>query len=213
MDRKIFFESTAWDQGRGRVGGLDEVGRGPLAGPVVAACVVVERSLFSSPPSYFFQIDDSKKLTASQRKTLALLLREQGGLETAIGMADQETIDTINILEATRLAMQRALDQISTPPDHLLIDGMRLPAVSIPQTALVGGDGLSFAIGAASILAKVFRDDLMEGYDREYPGYGFARHKGYGTPEHLGNLQRLGPCALHRLTFARVRNVGAGAAS
>ncbi len=205
MHRKISFEQAAWDQGRARVGGLDEAGRGPLAGPVVAACVVVERSLFLSPPDYFYQIDDSKKLTASRRESLALLLREQEGLEIAIGMADQETIDAINILQATRLAMQRALDKLFAPPDHLLVDGMRLPAISIPQTPIVRGDGLSFAIGAASILAKVFRDDLMDRYDLEYPGYGFAGHKGYNAPVHQEALRTLGPCPAHRRSWAPIR--------
>ena len=207
-DLKIAFEREAWNQGRRRIGGIDEVGRGPLAGPVVAACVVVDRALLLEKiPSYFYEIDDSKKVASSKRTELAQRLRAQEGVEIGIGMVDSGTIDRINILQATRLAMRKALEQLAPSPDHLLIDGLKVPAMGVSQTALIQGDARSFSIAAASIVAKVFRDGLMEQYDQEFPNYGFARHKGYGTLQHLQNLRRFGPCDLHRRSFAPVQEL------
>ena len=156
------------------------MGRGPLAGPVVAACVVIDKNLLAGPvPQYFYEIDDSKKLTSSKRAELAARLRDQEGVEIGMGMVDSCTIDRINILEATRLAMQQALAMLNSSPDHLLIDGMGLPAIAISQTPIIRGDSRSISIAASSIVAKVFRDGLMAKYDEEFPNYGFAQHKGY----------------------------------
>ena len=177
--------------------GLDEAGRGCLAGPVVAAAVILR------PGARPAGVNDSKLLTASRRDTvLRHLLRcaEAWG----IGIADAAEIDTINILNATRRAMQRAVEALPVRPDHLLIDALQLPAVALPQTPLIHGDRRSVSIASASVLAKVVRDRLMDAYDRLYPGFGFATHKGYGTPGHLAALSRQGACAIHRLTFQRV---------
>ncbi len=185
------------------------MGRGPLAGPVVAACVVIEpRLITENPPGYFSEIDDSKKLTPSKREELSRLLHEQEGVQIGIGVIDSFVIDKINILEAALGAMKCALERLDPPPDHCLVDGIQtIPGLDIPQTALVKGDSRSLSIGAASIIAKVFRDHLMEEYDREFPRYGFARHKGYGTPEHLESLRKFGPCVLHRKSFAPVSTI------
>ncbi len=205
--QKILHEQEAWSRGHARVAGIDEVGRGPLAGPVVAACVVLTQAFFlPEPPAYVHRVDDSKKLTAAVREKLAALLRQEPGLEIGVGVVDNQTIDGINILEASRAAMRQAIAQIQVPPDFLLVDGPRLPAVEIPQNALIGGDGLSFCIGAASIVAKVYRDALMDRFDAEYPGYGFARNKGYGTREHLQALKANGPCPIHRKSFFPVKS-------
>ena len=206
LDLKIRFEAEAWDKGLRRVGGVDEVGRGPLAGPVVAACVVITQDLLREPiPAYLYEVDDSKKLSAAKREELSGLLHNQEGLEMGIGIVDQTVIDRINILEATRLAMHSALEKLSTPPEYLLVDGSgRLPGYALPQMPIVKGDSLSLSIGAASIIAKVVRDRIMQSYDAEFPGYGFAKHKGYGTAEHLESLRKLGPCAIHRRSFAPV---------
>ena len=206
LESKMQFETEAWGRGGQRVGGLDEAGRGPLAGPVVAACVVIAREIFfPEPPDYFYQIDDSKRLSPSKRAQIAALLHGQEGMEIGVGIADHEVIDRINILEATRLAMRRALEQLSSPVDCVLVDGAPLPSLSVSQTALIQGDRRSLFIGAASIVAKVLRDSLMESYDREFPLYGFAKHKGYGTRAHLENLKRYGPCRLHRRSFYPVQ--------
>ncbi len=204
--QKILHEQDAWNRGYARVAGIDEVGRGPLAGPVVAACVVLTQAFFlPEPPGYVHRVDDSKRLTAAAREKLSALLRQEPGLEIGVGVVDNQTIDGINILEASRAAMRQAIERIKAPPDFLLVDGPRLPAVKIPQNALIGGDGLSFCIGAASIVAKVYRDALMDAFEAEYPGYGFARNKGYGTREHLQALKTKGPCPIHRRSFFPVR--------
>ncbi len=204
FQNKLRFEWEAWGRGKQRVAGLDEVGRGPLAGPVVAACVLLSKDLFSRPlPEYFKFIDDSKKISPAKRSELSGLLCAQQGLEFAIGIVESPLIDQINILEATRLAMQKAVAGLTISPDHLLIDGnQKLPAVRIEQTTIVKGDSLSWAIGAASIVAKVTRDALMKNYEIEYPQYGFAKHKGYGTQAHLESLRKHGPCPIHRKSFA-----------
>lgn len=191
-----------------RVAGVDEVGRGPLAGPVVAACVVLDPAIFTGEiPAYMYAIDDSKKLTPAKRAELAAFLKEQAGVEIGMAVVDSETIDRINILEATRLAMHQALAKLNIPADHLLIDGTKLPGATVPQTPLIQGDGRSLSIASASIVAKVFRDGLMEDYDKVFPHYGFAKHKGYGTAQHLENLKKYGACDLHRRSFAPVRSV------
>ena len=178
------------------IAGVDEAGRGPLAGPVVAAAVVFP------PGTEIAGVDDSKKLRPEKREELYdEIIRVALGY--GIGMADHETIDRINILNATFAAMHNALEQLPFRPDHVLVDGNRFLTVDYNFTTIVGGDARCFSIAAASILAKVWRDRLMVKLDGEYPGYGFARHKGYGTPQHLRALRELGPCPVHRQSFLR----------
>jgi ribonuclease HII len=183
------------------VGGVDETGRGPLAGPVVAAVVVLaHRQVIAG-------VTDSKLLSPEQRAELAPRIRAEA-LAWALGRAQVEEIDRFNILQATLLAMQRAVAALTVVPDLLRVDGNQAPALPAYRgviETLVGGDRLCPATGAASILAKVARDEEMERLDAVYPGYGFARHKGYATPDHRLALDRLGPCAVHRRSFAPVR--------
>lgn len=190
----------------GLVAGVDEAGRGPLAGPVVAAAVILD------PRRPIAGLDDSKKLSAARRAQLAADIRERA-LSWAVGWADPEEIDDINILAATMLAMRRAIECLDVMPDGVQVDGNRLPNlcfgdVRLDGEAIVGGDGKVPAIGAASIIAKTTRDGIMEFLDRVHPEYEFARHKGYGTRIHLERLRRHGPCAQHRASFAPVRAVG-----
>lgn len=191
--------------GAARPCGVDEAGRGPLAGPVVAAAVILD------PAQPIAGLRDSKQMSARQREQVAPLIRARA-LAWAVAEASVEEIDRINILRATLLAMQRAVAALSPAADYALIDGNQLPALAVPARAIVGGDASEPAISAASILAKTHRDALMAAADREHPGYGFAEHVGYGTPRHLAQLRRLGPCALHRRSFAPVRVLLAGAA-
>ncbi len=192
------FERAARRRGMRVLAGLDEAGRGPLAGPVVAACVASDRPLLIPG------LDDSKRLSDGRRRFLAAEIRRRA-LAWGIGLAGVEEIDRYNILEATRLAMRRALEATGVRPDCLLLDAMRLPDVSGPQKAIVRGDARCALIAAASILAKVHRDDILEQLDREDPRYGFARHKGYATPEHLAAIERHGPSPHHRRSFAPLR--------
>ena len=174
--------------------GVDEAGRGPLAGPVVAAAVIFPSDVFIDG------IDDSKKLTPQKREALFLLIQQEA-LAVATGMVSEKTIDRINILQASYEAMRKAIEGLSVHPEHLLIDGHELPEKSYPQTAIVGGDGKSFSIAAASIVAKVTRDHMMTAFDNMYPQYGFARHKGYGTKQHVEAIRTYGPCEIHRKSF------------
>jgi len=178
-----------------RVAGVDEVGRGPLAGAVVAAAVILD------PNNPIPGLNDSKKLSAKRRDALDALIRERA-LDFCLGRAEVEEIDEINILEASLLAMQRAVAGLRVSPDRALIDGNRLPALACPAEAVVGGDGLVDAIKAASIIAKVARDQEMEALDVQYPGYGLSRHKGYPTAAHIAALKQLGPSDIHRMSFA-----------
>jgi len=181
--------------------GLDEVGRGPLAGPVVAAAVVLD------PRRPIAGLADSKKLTPARRQALNRAIQEQARA-WALGRAEVEEIDRLNILQAALLAMRRALEALPLRVDHALVDGNRLPpGLYCSAEAIVGGDASEPAISAASILAKVARDEEMEALDERYPGYGFARHKGYPTKAHLEALARLGPCAIHRRSFGPVRRL------
>jgi ribonuclease HII len=182
----------------GRVAGVDEAGRGPLAGPVVAAAVILD------PARPIAGARDSKRLSAPQREALGLQIREQA-LAWAIASASVEEIDTLNILQATLLAMRRAIESLSPAADFALIDGNRLPVLHIAARAVVGGDATEPAISCASILAKTWRDAHMRELDLQYPGYGFAVHFGYPTPEHRERLERLGPCIIHRRSYAPVR--------
>lgn len=180
-----------------RIAGLDEAGRGCLAGPVVAAAVILR------PGAAVPGLNDSKLLTAGQReRVLRLILRN--AVAWSLGAADAEEIDRVNILNATRTAMRRAVEALPAAPDHLLVDALSLPEVPLPQMGVVGGDRLSVSIAAASIVAKVSRDRLMLYYHRRYPQWGFASHKGYGTAAHMDAVLRLGPAPIHRLTFRGV---------
>jgi len=179
--------------------GIDEAGRGPLAGPVVAAAVVLADGFHHD------RLDDSKKLTARQRDELYSELTSRADINWAVAIVEPDEVDRLNILEATHEAMRRAVAGIVPDPDHALIDGLPVLPFPIPQTALVGGDGLSFSIAAASVIAKVTRDRIMVAMDAQYPGYEFAQHKGYGTALHLAKLRAHGPCPIHRKSFSPVR--------
>ncbi len=185
-----------------RIAGMDEAGRGALAGPVAAAAVVLP---LEAPDlaARLAGVDDSKRLSPKARTRLAQRIR-QTALASAVGMASPAEVDALGIVPATRLAMRRALAALPLTPDHLLLDWLRLPEVALPQTALPHGDARALSIAAASILAKVSRDALMERLDERYPGYGFARHKGYATTAHRAALRRLGPSPVHRHSFAPV---------
>lgn len=176
--------------------GVDEAGRGPLAGPVCAAAVILPQGI--DIPG----LTDSKKLSDKKRRELFPVIQQQA-VAYGIGLADWKEIDEINILQATFLAMERAMNALGVKPDLALIDGNRSKDFGLPVKTIVKGDSLSASIAAASILAKVTRDDLMIQYAREYPGYGFEIHKGYGTQAHYAALRTLGPCPIHRSTFLR----------
>lgn len=184
--------------GFGRVAGVDEVGRGPLAGPVVAAAVMLD------PNRPIPGLDDSKRLTARRREALSEEIRTHA-LAWALGRSEVDEIDRVNILQASMLAMERAVAALSIQPGHVYVDGNRLPNLPMAATAVVGGDALIAEIAAASILAKVSRDAELVALDERFPGYGFAGHKGYPSRAHLEALERLGPCPEHRRSFAPVR--------
>ena len=194
----LLFEGLGYRQGFQAIAGIDEAGRGPLAGPVVAAAVVLPRN------HVIPGVDDSKKLTAARRDALYDRIMAEA-LAVGVGVSDSQTVDRINILQATLRAMETAVRELSTAPDYLLIDGITETSLHIPQKTVKQGDGRSLSIAAASIIAKVTRDRMMAEYDRQYPGYGFAGHKGYGSAAHLAAIARLGPCPIHRLTFRGVR--------
>ena len=188
-------ERRLWDSGRFLIAGVDEVGRGPLAGPVVAAAVILPHDFD------VLGIDDSKKLSPKKREELAEVIKEKA-LAWSIGWVGPERIDEINILEATKEAMTQAVQGLSLQPDHVLIDGnFTVRALALPQTAIVKGDANSSSIAAASILAKVTRDHYMEEMDAVYPGYAFASNKGYGTKAHYDGLKAQGPTPIHRKSF------------
>lgn len=191
------FEQQARSRGYTQIAGIDEAGRGPLAGPVVAAAVILQ------PDLPLIGVNDSKKLTERQRELLFELIQQQA-LAVGVGIVDAATIDRINILQATRQAMLEAVHQLALQPDLLLIDGITPIATQLPQQTIKQGDQRSASIAAASIIAKVTRDRLMLDYDQQFPHYGFARHKGYGSAAHLAALRSHGPCPIHRLSFGGV---------
>jgi ribonuclease HII len=194
MILSLSYEQSLQQKGFQYVAGIDEAGRGPLAGPVVAAAVIF-------PPNVSIEgIDDSKKLSQDKRERMFGLIREQA-LSVGTGIVPHNVIDEINILEATMRAMEEAVSHLSPLPGHLLIDGNRYQDAKIPFTTIIGGDGKCFSIAAASIIAKVTRDRLMMEYHDRYPQYGFAKHKGYGTREHIEAIRKFGPCAIHRKSF------------
>ena len=189
-------EQSFLEQGYTVICGVDEAGRGPLAGPVCAAAVILPSN--ADIPG----LNDSKKLSDKKRRELFPVIKEKA-IAFGIGLASHEEIDEINILQATFLAMQRAIDQLKVKPDLALVDGNRSTDFGVPVQTVVHGDSLSASIAAASILAKVTRDDIMEAMASEYPGYGFEIHKGYGTKAHYDALRIRGACAIHRKTFLK----------
>jgi ribonuclease HII len=193
-------------QGYQRVAGIDEVGRGALAGPVVAAAVILPRKI-EAP--WFDEVRDSKQLAPARRELLFHRIHEIA-ISVGIGLAPHSFIDTRGIVKATRLAMKLAVERLSPPAESLLIDYIRLPEVRLPQKGIIDGDNLCFSIACASIIAKVTRDRLMVEFDKDYPGYGLAQHKGYGTRWHLECLYRLGPSPIHRQSFRPVREIIGG---
>ncbi len=205
---RLSHEYELWKQGFTCVAGVDEAGCGPLAGPVVAAAVVfpcawAETGLYRKLRG----LNDSKQLTEEQREKFYAIITSLAEVRYAIASMDVETIDRINIRQAAWRAMQATLDQLKPKPQHALIDGLRIKWLPYPHTALVEGDARSYSIAAASVLAKVTRDRMMREFDKVYPGYGFAEHKGYSTPQHYAAIERLGPSPIHRRTFAPFRPV------
>jgi ribonuclease HII len=200
LNEHLKFEADLSRRGYLYPAGVDEAGRGPLAGPVVAAAVVFPNGLFIEG------VRDSKQLTSLQREKLYQSIQSQA-MDYGVGIVDHEVIDRINILQATRLAMRQAVLALKKPPDFLLIDAVDLPDMAIPQLAIVKGDVLCHSIAAASILAKVTRDRLMLEYHQTYPQYNFFSHKGYGTEEHLKKLKEYGPCPIHRRSFKGVQEL------
>ena len=197
------FERVLWKSGIQSVAGIDEVGIGPLAGPVVAAAVVFP------PGTELVGIDDSKRLDIDQRVKMEAVIRRTA-TAIGVGLAEVGEIDRLNIYHAALLAMRRAVEALPVRPDHLLIDARIIPDVSIPQNSFFKGDGINFSIAAASIIAKTYRDRLMEDLEKKYPGYGFAQHKGYGTAEHQNSVRQLGPCPVHRMSFPFIRELCGG---
>lgn len=203
---RLGFERELWRQGISVVAGVDEAGCGPLAGPVTAAAVVLPHGwLETGLHSKLRGLNDSKQLTEEERENYYTAITSHTEIRYGIAVVDHEMVDRINIFQAARRAMNLALDQLQPAPQHVLVDGKSVAGMRFPCTALVKGDGRSYSIAAASVLAKVTRDRLMLEYDRVHPGYGFAEHKGYATPQHLAALAALGPCAIHRRSFSPIR--------
>ncbi len=196
-------EKYCQQQGYSLIAGIDEVGRGCLAGPVVAAAVIMpcERRL-----SWFRRVRDSKLLTPEQRESISPLIHE-AAVSIGTGVVQPEIIDSRGMTYAVRLAMKMAINKLSPQPDYILIDYFTVPGLNLPQKGVMEGDTVCFSIACASIVAKVFRDHMMEELDKTYPGYGLARHKGYGTEEHVARLRQLGPSPIHRRSFQPVRDI------
>lgn len=196
LEEILTYERGCWEAGYELVAGIDEVGRGPLAGPVVAAAVILPKECKIEG------VNDSKKLSAKKREELYDIILEKA-LSYGIGIVSNERIDEINILQATYEAMRDALSQLSPKADYILADAVTIPRVSTPQRGIIKGDAKSMSIGAASIVAKVYRDRLMETFDEVYPGYGFGANKGYGSAEHIEGIKKLGITPIHRKTFVK----------
>jgi len=195
------YELEELSNGRKIICGLDEAGRGPLAGPVVCSAVVLPRIEKDTDFQEFQGIDDSKKLSSKKREKLYTSLIENPNVHIGIGIVSEQIIDRVNILRATHLGMIRALKNLDITPDCLLVDGMLIPKVKTYQKKIIDGDALSLSIAAASVIAKVTRDSIMVQYHEQYPQYGFDKHKGYGTKTHLEKIRKIGPCKIHRMTF------------
>ena len=198
-EQLLSFEKHAWLQGFRRIAGIDEAGRGALCGPVVAAAVILPYDC------YIPSVDDSKKLTPKKREIAFELIRNNA-ISIGIGLARADEIDRINILEASRLAMIRAINKIDPDPDFLLIDAVKLKQIDTDQLSIIKGDQKSHSIASASIIAKVIRDRIMSVWHRHFPEYQFQKNKGYGTASHLEKLNHHGPCPIHRITFNKVYN-------
>ena len=206
IPRRFKFELELLRLGATRIAGVDEAGRGPLAGPVFAAAVIFPMEwIRNGLPAPLRQINDSKQLTPAAREELFAELTSRPEIQFAVAQVDVQTIDQINILQASHRAMNLALAQLQPPPEHVLVDGLCVKSMAWPQTPIVSGDALSYSIGAASILAKVRRDHWMRELDGVYPGYGFAEHKGYATERHLAAIKTLGACPIHRRSFSPMR--------
>jgi ribonuclease HII len=202
----LAFERELWQQGLMRVAGVDEAGRGPLAGPVSAAAVILPPAWGKTGlPPELAGLNDSKQLTEARREGFYEFLIHCPELQHAVVLVAAGRIDTINILQATHEAMNAALARLSPAPQHALVDGRPVKTMRVPQTALIKGDARSYSIAAASVLAKVTRDRLMLEYHRQWPEYGFAGHKGYGTAQHLAAIVQHGPCPIHRRSFAPLK--------
>ena len=200
------FEQPLWQSGVTRIAGVDEAGRGPLAGPVVAAAAILpSRWADAGLPAELAGLNDSKQLTEAQREKYFEFLTACAEIEFAIAAVDAGVIDEINILQATHRAMNDALAQLSPLPPHALVDGRPVKTLRVPQTAIVKGDARSYSIAAASVLAKVTRDRLMLEFHAQFPEYGFAEHKGYGTAKHLAAIAQHGACPIHRRSFAPLK--------
>jgi ribonuclease HII len=191
---RLYFEKKLWQQGYQFIAGVDEAGRGPLAGAVYACAIIFEKDYIIE------EVKDSKKLTAKKREELAAIIKEHA-LSSAIGTASEKEIDQINIRQASFLAMRRAIDNLQIKPDYLLIDGCDLPDSDIPSQGVIKGDDLSFTIAAASIIAKVSRDATMKDLNKKYPQYKLAKNKGYGTREHIEAIKKYGITPIHRKSF------------
>lgn len=205
LEAMLFYEKDLYENGVEFIAGIDEVGRGPLAGPVVAAAVILPKGC------KIRYLNDSKKIPKSKHESIYQEVMERA-VAVGVGIKDAAVIDQVNIYVATKLAMLEALGKLSQKPDHLLIDAMKLDT-PIPQTSIIKGDANSLSIAAASIVAKVTRDKMMADYDREFAGYGFAKNAGYGTAEHLEGLNKLGITPIHRKTFEPIKSMLAGGKS
>ena len=200
LDAMYVYERAAVAAGHMIVAGVDEAGRGPLAGPVAVAAVILPQE------AHLPRINDSKKLSAAVREELFTQIVAIA-ISYHVALIDAETIDRMNILQATRMGMYEAIAALTPAPDEVLVDAVELPKLSMPSQSIIKGDAKSVSIAAASILAKVTRDHLMEQYDTEYPHYGFAKHKGYGTQEHIDAIRKYGVCPIHRKSFEPIRSM------
>jgi len=193
------YEKMAYRDGHRLIAGIDEVGRGPIAGPVVAAAVILPSSFLLAG------VNDSKQVSQKKRVQLADRIKSEA-IAWSVAIIAADVIDQVNILQATKQAMHRASSGLQPGPDYILVDALRIPEIEVPQFPIIKGDCLSISIACASIIAKVERDRLMEVYDDLYPGYGFAAHKGYGTREHLSTLMKKGPSPIHRFSFEPIKS-------
>ena len=208
LKKMYLYENEQFEKGFTPVAGTDEAGRGPLAGPVVSAVVVLPKLVNDSDFMELESLNDSKKLTPKKRKNIYNVLNNLPNVSIGIGIISEKTIDKINILKATQLSMRKAIANVDISFSFLLVDGMTIPGVDIPQKKIIDGDAKSLSIAAASVIAKVTRDNIMCEYDKKYPHYGFSKHKGYGTKEHYANLRKYGPCCLHRKSFSPISLMG-----